>query len=301
MKLKAIYEMWSWTCAVRFNVNEHISILDDKKTPFTVIENSKRFWTADPFLFEKDGVLYLFFEAFDIFKRKGLLGYRTLAKDGFGDIHIIFEYDSHLSFPFIYEDNGEIFIIPESAKSGELFRLKCTSFPDQWIKERVLLNENVVDTVRFKKDNTEYFISETVDENHVYDRVDLYYTHGDAVISCDNNPVKRDVSNARGAGAVCEINGKLIRPSQDCGDSYGERLNLNEITQLDKDGFSEELLDTFTYKDIALNKTITIDGIHTYNKLGSVEVIDLRIPGKFNLLYALGFFKKAFDKVFRRR
>lgn len=297
MKLKAIYEMWSWTSAVRFNENGSTSILTDKTTPFTIVPNSKRYWTADPFLFEKDGTLYLFFEAFDIFKRKGLLGYRTIENGSFGEIKIFYEHSSHLSFPFIYEENGTVYIIPESAKSGELFRLKCTHFPDQWEKERVLLEDAVVDTVRYVSDGTEYFISERVIEQNVFNRVDLYRMENGSLVPSEQNPVKLDASNARGAGAVTTINGRRVRPSQDCGTSYGERLNLNELVSISKDGFEERLLDTFTYRDIPLQKNIKIDGIHTYNRFGNVEVIDLRIPGKFNLRYTLGFINKIIEKI----
>ncbi|MBQ9229373.1 MAG: hypothetical protein IJ168_11175 [Eubacterium sp.] len=298
MKLKSIFEMWSWTTAVRFNSDERTSLLNNKTDAFTVVPNSKRYWTADPFLFEKDGVLYLFFEAFDIFKRKGLLGYRTLSEGEFGDIHIFYEHDSHLSFPFIYEENGEIYVMPESAKSGELFRLRCKHFPDQWEKEAVLLKENVVDTVRYVDGDNVYYISELVTEPNVYDRVDLYYLQDGSLLPCAHNPVKADASNARGAGAVCVIDGVRVRPAQDCGDSYGERLNLNELMRIDREHFEERTIDTFTYRDIRLNESITVDGIHTYNKLGKVEVIDLRIPGKFNLLYTVGFINKIFAKLF---
>lgn len=299
MKLKAVYEMWSWTSAIRFNEDKNTSILTDKETPFTVVPNSKRYWTADPFLFEKDGTLYLFFEAFDIFKRKGLLGYRTVEKGHFGEIHIFYEHSSHLSFPFIYEENGDIYVIPESAKSGELFRLTCTHFPDKWEKERVLLKDAVVDTVRYVSKGKEYFISEKVIEPNVFDRVDLYYMQNGTLVPSEKNPVKLDASNARGAGAVTEINGKRIRPSQDCGTSYGERLNINELIAVSEDGMEESLIDTFTFRDIPLNDNIKIDGIHTYNRLGNVEVIDLRIPGKFNLRYTLGFINKIKEKIFR--
>ena len=299
MKLKAIYELWSWSCAVRFNENEEVSIIDDKDSEFMLIPDSKKYWTADPFLFKKDGQLYLFFEAFDVFKRKGLLGYRTIDNGSFGEINIIYESDSHLSFPFIYEDGESIYIIPESAKCGELFRLKCVSFPEKWEKEKVILTDTVVDTVRFFDGKTEYLITEKVDDTHVYDRVDLYYYENGELIECKDNPHKRDSSNARGAGAICSIKGKLIRPAQDCSESYGEKLNLNEITVLNKNCFQEKLIDSFTYKDIKLNEKLKIDGIHTYGKLGNVEVIDVRIPGRFNLRYTLGFFSKAIHRIFK--
>ena len=298
MNIKSIYELWSWSCAIRYNDNEDISIIDDKESAFTIIPNSKKYWCADPFLFKKDGQLYLFFEAYDILRRKGLLGYRKIDSGSFGEIKIIYEADSHLSFPHIYESDGDIYIIPESAKSGELFRIKCVEFPDKWEREDTLLDERVVDTVRFFDGDTEFLVSEKVDETNTYDRVDLFYFENGILCESPENPKKRDASDARGAGAICRIKCSLIRPAQDCSNTYGEKLSLNEIVRIDKEVFEEKLIDTFSYKDIKLDSDLKIDGIHTYAKLDNVEVIDVRIPGKFSLKYTIGFFFKAFRKLF---
>ena len=66
-----------WCCAVRFNKNND-SIMTDLSTPFVVLPNSKRYWCADPFLFQKDDHYFVFFEAYDRLKRKGVLGYRQI-------------------------------------------------------------------------------------------------------------------------------------------------------------------------------------------------------------------------------
>ena len=58
-----------WCCAVRFNKNDD-SIMTDLSTPFVVLPNSKRYWCADPFLFQKDDYYFVFFEAYDRLKRK---------------------------------------------------------------------------------------------------------------------------------------------------------------------------------------------------------------------------------------
>ena len=65
-----------WCCAVRFNKNND-SIMTDLSTPFVVLPNSKRYWCADPFLFQKDDHYFVFFEAYDRLKRKGVLGIQT--------------------------------------------------------------------------------------------------------------------------------------------------------------------------------------------------------------------------------
>ena len=85
-----------WCCAVRFNTDGH-TVFDDLETPFTVLKNSRRYWCADPFLYQRDGQYYLFFEAYDRLKRKGMLGYRTVSKDGCGKIQVFYESAGHLS------------------------------------------------------------------------------------------------------------------------------------------------------------------------------------------------------------
>lgn len=137
-----------WCCAVRFNKNND-SIMTDLSTPFVVLPNSKRYWCADPFLFQKDDHYFVFFEAYDRLKRKGVLGYRQITEHTAGDIHIICESTSHLSYPFIYEADGNLYIVPESNMSGELYRFKCLSFPNHWEKEKVLMHERLVDSTFF--------------------------------------------------------------------------------------------------------------------------------------------------------
>lgn len=298
--IKSKFIMWSWCCAIRFNDNNDTCLIDNKEDEFVILKNSWRYWIADPFLYKDENQLYLFFEAFDLLKRKGVLGYRTIEKNNIGKINICYESDSHLSFPFIFDDNGERYIIPESANSGELYALKCTWFPDKWKKDKVLLKGNFVDTVQLKKDDKTFYISEQIKKSGQFDRLDLFYENDGKICSCKKNPVKLDDSSARGAGKIFVQNSQLIRPSQDCSSSYGERLNFNRIINLNCDEYSEELVDKVSYKDIKLNKPIKVDGIHTYNRLDNVEVIDLRIPGKFNFVYSIGLFYKTFQKIVMR-
>lgn len=299
-KIKNVLTMWSWCCAIRFNDNEDTCLINNRKDEFVIIKNSWRYWTADPFLYKYDGQLYLFFEAFDLLKRKGVLGYRTIEKNSIGKIHIFYESDSHLSFPFIFDSNGEKYIIPESAKSRELYTLKCISFPDKWEKDKIILRGEFVDTIRLEHDENIIYITEQIEKNNVFDRLDLFFEKDGKLIPFTHNPIKRDASTARGAGKIFCYNGSLIRPSQDCGTSYGERLNFNRIVNIGESGYFEELVETVSFQDINLNLAIEIDGIHTYNKLDNVEVVDLRIPGKFNIVYALGLFYKVSQKITKR-
>lgn len=287
-----------WCCAVRFNKDDGTSILNDTKSEFTVLKNSYRYWIADPFLAEENGRYYLFFEAYDRLKRKGVLGCREISENHMGKIKIIYECPFHLSYPFIFKENGEYYIVPESKAGGELFRLKCEHFPDKWIKEKVIMNENIVDTTIFNHNGTDYYISERVIKAGVFDRVDIFYEKDGCIFDCSNNPVKRDAESARGAGALFKYGGRLIRPSQNCGRQYGDKLNFNEVLRLDENGFEEKVYKTVSAEDICLNVKNNFTGIHTYNRLDNIEVIDLKIGANFNLLNIIGAVMK---RLFKRQ
>src|SRR3546814_10698634 len=46
------------------------------------------------------------------------------------------------------------------------------------------------------------------------------------------NPIASDVRHARPAGRLFEHQGRLIRPSQECADSYGSAIAFNEVLEL---------------------------------------------------------------------
>ncbi len=286
-----------WCCAVRFNKDSNTSILNDTKSEFTAIKDSYRYWTADPFLAEENGKYYLFFEAYDRLKRKGVLGFREISENSVGKIKIIYECPSHLSYPFIFKENGTYYIVPESKESGELFRLRCEHFPDKWVKEKVLLKEHIVDTTIFNNNGINYYVSERVMKPGVFDRLDIFYEKDGCIFDCATNPVKRDAETARGAGKFFEYDGMLIRPSQNCGKQYGDKLNFNEVLRLDENGFDEKIYKTVSAEDISLNIKNDFTGIHTYNRCGNAEVIDLKIGAKFNILNIIG---AVLKRLFKR-
>lgn len=286
-----------WCCAVRFNSDGNTFITDNTADKFTVLDNSYRYWTADPFVVKENNRFYLFFEMYDRLKRKGLLGFREIAENYCGKMHIIYESSTHLSYPYIYKKDGVYYIIPESADSRELYRLKCTDFPYKWEKEKVITSDKrLADTTPVIYRGKTYYISEITFGNGVFDRIDLFYDDNGCFTECKNNPVKRDVNTARCAGRFFEYRNKLIRPSQDCGKFYGEKLNFNEVTFISEETYEEKLMKTVSVSDIKLDRKNDFVGIHTYNRCENVEVIDLKIPKNFNALNIIGAVAKRIKK-----
>lgn len=292
-KTKSVLFPEIWCCAVRFG-KEGDSLLSGKGSVFSVLPDSYRYWTADPFVVKENGKYYLFFEMYDRLKRKGLLGCREVSESGFGKMHVIYESGRHLSYPFIYKKDGVYYIVPESNKIGELFRLRCVDFPLKWEKEKVLLYEKLVDTTIFTQNGMDFYISQRVSDDNVFDRIDLFYDKNAGIEECSANPVKKDLKTARCAGKLFEQDGKLIRPSQNCADGYGAGLNFNEVLEISESTFRERMISEVLPEDIILDRENHFTGIHTYNRIDNVEVIDLKRKSGINILNIVGAILKLF-------
>lgn len=288
-----------WHCAIRFNNGEQTVLIDNVETEFILIKDSYRYWTADPFLVKNGDKYYLFFEAFDRLKRKGVIGFREIISGSFGKINVVYEADSHMSYPFIYKENDTFYMIPESKDSGDLFRLKCVDFPHKWEMDKLISSKPLVDTTILDFNGTRYYVSEKVDVPGVFNRVDLFYEENGKFKECENNPVKDDVNTARGAGSFFEYNGMLVRPSQNCGKSYGEKLNFNQVIDISKVGYREKLIKSVSVSDLNIDTSKKLVGIHTYNRLDNIEVIDVKTADNFNILNYIGALLKRIRRVIK--
>ncbi|HJS83967.1 MAG TPA: hypothetical protein VJ779_00725 [Acetobacteraceae bacterium] len=83
------------------------------------------------------------------------------------------------------------------------------------------------------------------------------------------NPVKDDITSSRPAGPLFWCDGQLIRPAQDCSETYGGGVTLNAITRLDREGFSETKLRVLQPVDQEYPH-----GLHTLSPAGDVTIID---------------------------
>ena len=86
--------------------------LKDYKFAVLDFNVSNRYWMADPFLYERDGITYLFYEMYDYFRGRGVLAYSIINDDfSVSKPKIIINEKFHLSFPNIYEKRTLLLII----------------------------------------------------------------------------------------------------------------------------------------------------------------------------------------------
>jgi hypothetical protein len=227
---------------------------------------------ADPFLLHRQGKLWLFCEEVSYWERKGALSCMEVLSDGsLSESVRILTQPYHLSYPAVFEAEGEMFMIPETVGSGNVELYRAVAFPYSWVKERDLLPIRAVDSTPFVFEGRYWLFVTAIDPAEASYQLLLFHSgrlDGDWILH-PSSPLSLDVRTARSAGAIVSNQGKLYRPSQDCAPYYGHQLNFHEITRLDTRGYEERLVHT-----VGPDAWAGLRGVHTYASCGDVEVID---------------------------
>lgn len=269
----------SWNVAWRLRKGTN-TLLNDKDTLFTVKRNSFRYWVADPFLFEYRGETYIFAELYDYIHCRGSIGYCKWNGKKFGKWKQIILESYHLSYPYIFEKDGNIFIMPESGADKSLYLYHAINFPDQWKKEKIL-RENVTygDTTLFMWEDHEYALTYDVKNENKYELVLLDMEDSKNDYTLENI---KNINMCRPAGKVMKIKEEHMRPAQKCVNDYGEGLVFYKYN-CEQGRYSEKEIEIIVPQNLKYSKKILLDGMHTYNTSKHFEVIDLKTR-RFNIL-----------------
>jgi hypothetical protein len=207
------------------------------------------FW-ADPFCWSRDGRFFVFFEELPLAQRRGHISAIALASDGrpTGEPFRVLTEPYHLSYPFLFERDGELYMVPEkrAAKRVDLYR--CVQFPEQWEYVRTLLDGMALaDPTLFEHDGRWWlFCAAASGRMRVNESLVAFYADdplSDRWVAHRGNPLVRDFSRGRPAGRVFRHDsGALLRPSQNCVRRYGYGLNLGEIVALSPTHYEERLV-----------------------------------------------------------
>jgi Formyl transferase len=251
---------------------------EDTLRAFRWIENPRGRWLADPFLIHLDGRTWLFVEDFDESVQKGTISVGEVSSDGSVssmDTALVRPY--HLSYPLVFSAHGELFMVPDSAKSGAVELYRARRFPTDWVLEARLLELRAVDSTLFER-NGRYWMFVSPMPVAGYAAVTQLFSAPTVTGPWKLHPVDpitSDVRDARGAGAVFVRGEKMFRPAQDCGPNYGHALVLHEIERLDEQNYSERAV-----ARVGPGWLPGLIGVHTYNHAGPWEVIDgsFRVP-----------------------
>jgi hypothetical protein len=243
-------------------------------SPWAIITDPGYRFYADPFPVTWQGRTFVFLEDLDHRIGKGIIS--AIAFDGngpTGPVTPVLQEPWHLSYPFLIEHDGELWMIPESSQNRDVALYRCVGFPNRWERHATLLSGlELGDATVVRHGERFYLFGATRDGAGGYsDTLSIF--HADHLsgpwMPHAGNPIMVDRSSVRPAGQFVTIGGRLWRPVQDCSDGYGAALGLAQITELSPTAFSQ------TVRHI-LRPGSRWPGrkLHTLNRRGRLEVID---------------------------
>lgn len=233
-------------------------------------------YRADPFGYFHNEHLCIIHEKYSYNEHKGWIEIQRSNEES----NIAIESGKHLSYPYIFSFNNDLYCVPESYQKNsiELYRLSKNN--NKWEFENTIADGVPAVDSSLVYYNKRWWLFCTREDNNPNNH--LYIYHSDSLtkkfIPHNNNPVKTDIRSARPAGTFFTVNNELYRPSQDCSKSYGCGISINKIEKLNENEFSET---TINY--ISPNKKWSFNrGIHTISIAGNFILFDAKTY-EFNL------------------
>ncbi len=239
-----------------------------------------RFW-ADPFPLEWDGRRFLFFEEYVYAERRAHISVMEAGPDGtWTDPTPALQPGYHVSYPCIFEWQGDLFMVPETVDQHRVELWKCVRFPDHWELDRVLLDHvRAVDaTVVQMGPRWTMFVTIAVEGSREFEELHIFTAMSPRGpwVPHPRNPVKSDARNSRSAGRVFVWNGEWHRPAQDGSGRYGRAISINRIRHIDEEALHEEVV-----ARVEPNWDPRVIATHTFNMIPGLTVLDalMRRPG----------------------
>ncbi|MCC8980009.1 hypothetical protein [Bradyrhizobium acaciae] len=260
-------KMWG----VGWRRDEGRSLLDTGQAVFKVLAADADSYLADPFPFSHRGQDFIFVEQFSYRKKRGCIAVARVSRDGTAsEPRIVLEEPHHLSYPFVFERDGQIWMIPESGAARNVSLYRAVEFPDRWVREACLIDrvEAYDCTPLFRDGGCWFFVSPKRWGSTSWDVLDVYRAESltGPWLHHAANPILIDASLSRPAGAFIEHGGQILRPVQNCSRGYGDAVTLCRIDAL---GLSE-----FAQTPVGVVRAAGF-GCHTYNRRSGLEVIDM--------------------------
>jgi len=263
------FDQWILMYDIKDGVSTHLGHFKHIAPP------KDRFW-ADPFVIARNDKFYVFYEELVYAENKGRIAVLVIDKQGNIESRLpVLETPYHLSYPFLFEFEDDLYMIPESKQNRTVELYKCTEFPHQWEFQKNLMEACMATDATLVEHQGKWwlFVSQVETEGaSTWDELFLYYS--DSPLSTHwnphpLNPVVSDVRSARPAGQLFRRHGRLFRPSQNSSGHYGYGFNICEVIKMTETDYEERVVEQVEPK---WDKNII--STHTFNYAGGMTVID---------------------------
>lgn len=268
-------------------------MLTEVKPKIQWLVQKRDLYYADPFgLVSEDGIQLLMEEV----NHRVVKGYITSAHINGKEKKItwnpsIMKKPFHMSYPYLFVDNGEYYCVPETSEARKVTMYKLDLIEKKWKKVKDLLTDfPAVDSTIVKNEDHWWLFCTKSNENLQSHNNELHIFYASGLFGewkpHQLNPVKIDCRSSRPAGTPFRHKDHLYRPAQDCSRTYGGRIVLNRISILTPSSFIEETISKVEPR----NDSLYPDGVHTISSVGDITILD----GKRFDYSLFHFFKKLY-------
>ncbi len=250
--------------------------LRSRSGPFRPVANERRHFYADPFLYEWSGRTFLFVEDYSDAARKAVISAAEIVGGRLAAAPVpILDRPYHLSYPLVFAEAGEIFMLPETAGNSAIELYRAVAFPWEWRLESTLIEGMALADATPLFHQNRWWLFASMGQHDTTDHDELFVFYSDKLAGPwqphPENPVKSDCRSARPAGRVVRRGDRLFRPAQNCERAYGSGIVWHQVTELTPSRFAEtEIARVEPPYDLGL------DGLHHFDEAGELQAIDFR-------------------------
>jgi hypothetical protein len=232
------------------------------------------FW-ADPFLCSHNGKTYCFVEDFVYKTKRGHISVLEITDQGARLLGDCIREDFHLSFPFLFRYEGQLYMSPESSEARQIRLYRCKNFPLEWeLCGTVMDGVSAADSMFFEHAGKWWMLT-NIDRSGLDDHCsELCLFSASSPFDSDwtahpQNPLRLDADGGRNAGLILEDN-RIFRAAQRQGfDQYGQGLALYEIVELNDEVYVERRV-----AEIDCSYRSGLLGSHHVSTTGKITVFD---------------------------
>lgn len=260
-----------------FRHQEHWQVaLRDGTRPFNVVQDDGERFYADPFLYRANGRTFLFVEEYPYADKRGFISAAEVVDGQIATAPVaVLKRPYHLSYPFVFEHDGEYWMIPETGENRSIELYRALEFPWTWELSTVLMKGAAFSDATILRHDGLWWLFVTADwfGTSTQDELSIFYSEAleGEWKPHRANPVKSDSRFSRPAGRIVQQGGRLFRPAQNCDRTYGAGIAWFEITELTPTSFIERHI-----ADWDGQTELSMDGLHSFDQLGPLQVIDFK-------------------------
>lgn len=237
-----------------------------------LFQNKAGEYAADCFVWTIENKTFVVYEHYNYNKKKGSIRLSEISENKLINTRVLLENDTHFAYPFLFEQEGKLYVAPENLESGKWNAYELDLEGGKVSNPITLIHEPLVDASILQHENKYYVFAglpkQANEALHIWYSDNIWGPYQKHPL----NPVVYNPGSARMAGNFVHLNGEIFRPAQKSDIHYGEAIVWKKLKKLSTSEFAEEEIsiqyNTFFNDYLA--------GMHTVSHHNQISVIDFK-------------------------